>query len=89
MTAEHAWGVMVAGIVAYEAYAAIKLEDQLLTDGASRFMQRYPLVTSFVIGSTALHLMGVYKTLGIRYLDPLHMTGRGVGKATKWLSDRT
>lgn len=86
MTAEKAWLAMALGIAAYEGYAVWRLEDQLLTDGAARLMVRYPVATSFVIGSTALHLLGVYKALGIRYLDPLHMVGRGVGKAIAWQS---
>jgi hypothetical protein len=84
--ADGAWAALAAGIIGWEVFAWLKLEDQLLTDAAHRYMERWPIVTAVAVGTTALHLTGVYKALNIKYLDPLHMTGKGVGKVASWLS---
>jgi hypothetical protein len=52
-TAELAWGVIGAGVLAYEWLAP---EDQLLSHAADRAIEKHPVITTAAIGAVALHL---------------------------------
>lgn len=68
-TAEVAWGVIAAGVAAYEWLAP---ENQLLSHAADRSMEKHPLVTSAIVGAFALHLVNVFPD---KY-DPINVVGR-------------
>ena len=56
LTAGRAWGVMAAGIVAYELAAP---QGELLSEGVDRALEHNRLLTTAAIGVTALHLLNV------------------------------
>jgi hypothetical protein len=52
-TAEVAWGVMGAAVLAYEWLAP---ENQLLSHAADRAIEKHRIITTAAIGAVALHL---------------------------------
>lgn len=68
-----AWGVIAAGVVAYELLAK---DDELLTDQVHRVIngenRALKWATVGLIGTTALHLCGVFDKLGLEAVDPFH-----------------
>lgn len=53
VTANEAWLALGAGILAYELIAP---PGQLLSESVDRGLEKHPLLTTVVIGYTALHL---------------------------------
>jgi hypothetical protein len=54
LTAKRAWQALAAGVVAYELMCP---SGELMSEGADRAIDRYPILTKTAIGLTALHLM--------------------------------
>lgn len=68
LTAEKAWGVLVAAIAVYEFIAP---EDHLLSNAVDRWLEKHPVLTSYAVLSTALHLLNVMP----QRVDPFMVIG--------------
>ena len=64
-TAEKAWLAMGAGIIAYEALCP---KGELLSEGVDRALDKHPILTRALIGTTALHLVNMLPEA----IDPFH-----------------
>lgn len=70
-----AWGVLAAGVTAYEILAP---EGELLSEAVDRALDR-PYARYMAIGAvavTACHLLNIFEHFGIEHLDPIHQLGR-------------
>lgn len=66
-SADWAWLTLVGGIAAYEVYASLYTEDQLLSEGYDRYLVSRPIAARLAPILVALHLINFLP----KWLDPL------------------
>ncbi|MBA3679089.1 hypothetical protein H0W80_02775 [Candidatus Saccharibacteria bacterium] len=66
-----AWGVIGAGVVAYEYLCP---ENETLSAGFDRFLEhRYGRYAAIgIVAIAGAHLLNIYEHFGVQHLDPLH-----------------
>lgn len=75
--ADYGWLTVAAGVLAYEAHAAARLEWELLSEAADRYRRRHPVITDATISYIALHLLRAIP----QRIDPLHRFAAWVSRA--------
>jgi hypothetical protein len=79
MNAKQAWGVLAAGVLAYELACN---EGELLSEGVDDWMATKPILTRAVIAALALHLGNAVPTR----FDPVSMGFHGIRKGSRYLT---
>lgn len=69
-----AWLGLAAGVLTYEAGAALHPEAELLSEAVDRYRRQHPIVTLAVIGYVAAHLA---RLIPARW-DPLHRMAEAI-----------
>jgi hypothetical protein len=64
VSAKQAWGVIAAGVLAYELACN---EGELLSEGVDDWVATKPILTRAVIAALALHLGNPFPRASIRY----------------------
>lgn len=72
-TADTAWIVLAAGVVAYELGAP---RGELMSEGVDRYLERRPWVTRAAVGITAAHLLNLIPTR----VDPFYRVAALFGR---------
>jgi hypothetical protein len=76
VNAKQAWGVLAAGVLAYEIACR---EGELLSEGVDDWVAAKPLLTRTVIAALALHLGNAVPPR----LDPISLGFRGIRRASR------
>jgi len=79
MNAKQAWGVIAAGVLAYELACN---EGELLSEGVDDWVATKPILTRAVIAALALHLGNAVPTR----FDPVSMGFHGIRKGSRYLT---
>jgi hypothetical protein len=79
ISAKQAWGVIAAGVLAYELACN---EGELLSEGVDDWMATKPILTRTVIAALALHLGNAVPPR----FDPVSMGFHGVRKGSRYLT---
>jgi hypothetical protein len=82
VNAKQAWGVIAAGVLAYEL--ACK-EGELLSEGVDEWVTAKPILTRTVIAALALHLGNAVPPR----FDPLSLGFSGIRKGSRFLTALT
>lgn len=69
LTAKRGWMAVGALVGAYELFCP---ENELLSQGVDRAIEKHPLLVTAAIGAVAFHLANVYEHLGLEAIDPIH-----------------
>jgi len=81
VNAKRAWGVIAAGVLAYEL--ACK-EGELLSEGVDDWVAAKPILTRTVIAALALHLGNAVPPR----FDPVSLGFHGIRKGSRYLAAR-
>jgi hypothetical protein len=79
VNAKHAWGVLAAGVVAYELACR---EGELLSEGVDDWVAAKPVLTRTVIAALALHLGNAVPPR----FDPVSLGFHGIRRGSRYLA---
>ena len=82
MSAKQAWGVIAAGVLAYELACN---DGELLSEGVDDWVTSRPMLTRTVIAALALHLGNAVPPR----FDPVSMGFHGIRKGSRYLTALT
>ena len=82
MSAKQAWGVIAAGVLAYERACN---DGELLSEGVDDWVTSRPMLTRTVIAALALHLGNAVPPR----FDPVSMGFHGIRKGSRYLTALT
>jgi hypothetical protein len=82
VNAKQAWGVIAAGVLAYELGCN---EGELLSEGVDDWVATKPILTRAVIAALALHLGNAVPTR----FDPVSIGFHGIRKGSRYLTALT
>lgn len=82
LTAGNGWKTIVAAVVAYEA---VCVEEELLSRGMDRLLERHPVWPRVAVIVVALHLINFLPERFDPFAIAVHTSRRG-GRTERWLA---